>query len=93
MAETIKFTEEEQQSILNLRQEVTSVYNQLGQLHVERKRRLTELDELEEQLINQHRSLSDREQELFKSLNEKYGDGNYNPDTGEFTPQSSEVTE
>lgn len=86
MAETIKFTEEEQTSIKELRQQVTTLFTQLGQVRVERERRLTEIDNLESQLLTQHKELTEKEQELFKSLNEKYGDGNYNPETGEFTP-------
>ena len=86
MAETIKFTDEEQNSIKELRQQVTLLFTQLGQVRVERERRLTEIDNLESQLLQQHKELTEKEQELFKSLNEKYGDGNYNPETGEFTP-------
>ena len=34
----------------------------------------------------------EKEQELFKGLNEKYGDGNFDPSTGEFTPTPKEET-
>lgn len=92
MAETIQFTEEEVQSINELRQNVNSVFTQLGQLSIERNRRLDELDELEEQLIQKHTELQKTEQDLFKNLNEKYGDGNYDPTTNIFTPISKEET-
>ena len=36
---------------------------------------------------------TEEEQELFSSLNEKYGDGSYDPDTGIFTPQVDDSTE
>jgi len=36
--------------------------------------------------------LTQFEEELFKKLNEKYGDGNYDPNTGVFTPISVEQT-
>ena len=94
MANEIKFTEEEVGQINQLRNEVTQVFLQLGQLSLERKRRLDELDNLESQLQQSHKELVEREQNLFKSLNEKYGDGNYDPNTGIFTPiQQESVTE
>jgi predicted transcriptional regulator len=86
MAEAIQFTEEEVQSINQLRQDVANVFTQLGQLSIERNRRLDELDDLEEQLIEKHKELQQQEQDLFKGLNEKYGDGNYDPTTNTFTP-------
>ena len=90
MAEEIKFTEEEVGQINQLRNEVTQIFIQLGQLSLERKRRLDELDGLETQLKESHLQLVQREEELFKSLNEKYGDGNYDPNTGIFTPIQQE---
>lgn len=92
MAEAIKFTEEEVNSINQLRQEVASVFTQLGQVTIERKRRITEIDGIESQLLQKHSDLQKQEQELFKGLNEKYGDGNYDPTTGEFTPTPKEET-
>jgi len=93
MAEPIKFTEEEQNQISEIRQQANQVFLQLGQVRVERARRLKEVDDAEENLLVQHQELVTKEQELFKTLNEKYGDGNYNPETGEFTPLEEETTE
>ena len=90
MKEPIKFTEEEVGQINQLRQEVSQVFIQLGQLTLERKKRLEELDNFESQLQQSHQSLVEKEQEIFKSLNEKYGDGNYDPTTGIFTPLEDE---
>lgn len=83
---TIKFTEEEIKSINDLRIEVSGVFAQLGQLSIERVKRLKELDANLDFLMSKHAELEDVEKTLFKELNDKYGDGNYNPDTGEFTP-------
>ena len=93
MADTIKFTDEEQQEILTLRQEVTQIFTQLGQVRVEREKRLKELETFETQLLERHGELSQKEQDLFASLNEKYGDGSYDPDTGVFTPQVADSVE
>ena len=86
MANEIKFTETEQKEINDLRLEVSGVFTQLGQLSIERQRRLKEVDDLVTQLTEKHSQLVETEQELFKRLNEKYGDGNYDPETGIFTP-------
>lgn len=93
MTEQIKFTQEEINSINQLKTDVELVFTQLGQLSIERKRRNDEVDEIETQLFKQHQDLVEKEQELFKSLNEKYGDGNYDPNTGIFTPINNEVTQ
>jgi len=93
MAEQIKFTEQEVNSINQLKTDVELVFLQLGQLSVERKRRNDELDEIESELLEKHTELVNTELELFKNLNEKYGDGNYDPNTGIFTPINNEVTQ
>jgi hypothetical protein len=91
--EQIKFTQEEVEQINQLRDDVSLVFVQMGQVSLERKKRLEELEEIESQLLKQHQDLVEKEQELFKSLNEKYGDGNYDPNTGIFTPINNEVTQ
>ena len=95
MAKALKFTEEEVQSIADLRQDVANVFTKLGQLAIEKKRRIDELDVLEQDLLNQHSGLVQKEQELFKGLNDTYGDGNYDPETNIFTPteENKEVLE
>ena len=92
MAEAIKFTEEEIKSINQLRQEVGVTFTQLGQLSIQKARAIQQLEAQEAQLLQQHQSLVEKEQELFKGLNEKYGDGNFDPQTGEFTPTPKEET-
>lgn len=92
MADSIKFTEEETNSINELRQEVGSIFTRLGQLSITRARQTQELDNAQSQLIEAHQALAVKEQELFQGLNEKYGDGNYDPKTGTFIPTSKEET-
>ena len=91
--EQIKFTQEEIEQINQLRDDVSLVFVQMGQVSLEKKKRLEELEEIESQLLKQHQELVEKEQELFKSLNEKYGDGNYDPNTGIFTPINNQVTQ
>ena len=86
MAKEIKFTEEEVGKINQLRQDVSNVFTQLGQLAIEKNRRIQEVEKVENELIEKHGNLRNQEKELFESLNEKYGDGNYDPTTNVFTP-------
>lgn len=86
MANTIQFTEEEVSQINQLRQDVSNVFTQLGQLAIEKERRISELDGIKNGLLDKHKELQKTEEELFKGLNEKYGDGNYDPTTNTFTP-------
>ena len=86
MTKPIKFTDVEIKKINDLRLEVSGVFTQLGQIQIEKTRRLEPLLEEEDKLKTKHSELVVTEQDLFKTLNDKYGDGNYNPETGEFTP-------
>ncbi len=86
MEEQIKFTEEEVKEINNLRFEVGSVFTQLGQIQIEKRKRLEELEQNETSLLEKYTELVAKEDVLFKGLNEKYGDGDYDPNTGIFTP-------
>lgn len=86
MAEEIKFTEQEINQINELRQGFASIFVELGELTLERKKKIQEFDNIEFQIQQRHDELLQAEDSLFKSLNEKYGDGNYDPNTGIFTP-------
>ena len=92
MADAIKFTEEELKSL----QELQGTYNQItlamGQLSLSR----IGLDAREEALKATLAETQTKENELAKSLTEKYGKGSLNIETGEFTPTeeaSEETTE
>jgi predicted transcriptional regulator len=92
MTKPIKFTKNETKEINDLRIEVSEIFTQLGQITLEKKKRLKELEETEEKLTIRHGELEVTEQTLFKQLNTKYGNGSYNPETGEFTPEEVETT-
>lgn len=82
MENTIKFTEEEVGKINELRNEVGTVFNNLGQLSVKK----SEIETNEKKLHERYSELVNIETDLFKGLSEKYGDGNYDIETGIFTP-------
>ena len=84
MAEAIKFTEEEVSQLNKLRQDVAETFTKLGQIQIEKKRRIEEVTKVEDELLQKHSNLVQLEQEIFTGLNEKYGDGNYDPTTNTF---------
>ena len=75
MADTIKFTDEELGNINQLRQTIGQTFAQIGQLHLEKKRRIEEIDS--QLLVSEgnYRQLVEQESQLFTELNKKYGDG------------------
>ena len=89
---SIKFTEEEVQSLQNLQRTYQQITLAFGQLAVSK---LT-LEERDANLKNALADTKNKENELAKSLTEKYGKGSLNIETGEFTPTeeaSEETTE
>lgn len=90
MADEIKFTEDELKSL----QEVQTGYNdmqvKMGGLKMQQiahERNADRLVELEESLMTELQELNEKETATAKELNEKYGPGSLNPETGVFTPQ------
>ena len=67
---------------------LSSIFTKLGQLSIQKQRAINDLDNAQAKLIEEHQSLVIKEQELFKGLNEKYGDGNINLETGEIAPSA-----
>ena len=85
----IKFTKEEMNSLSDLRNSFAQLELSLGQVEIAR----IQSDQSMEQLVNeklrletQLNDIQNNERILVQSLNEKYGAGNLNPDTGVFTP-------
>ena len=87
-----KFTDEELKSLSDLQQGYQQKQSQFGQLKVQRillTQQLENLDETELQLETQYSELQKSEQALVKTLNEKYGQGTLDPETGVFTSTES----
>ena len=94
--ETVKFTDEELQSLQELQNTYASISTQFGQLKVSRinlERQLNSLDDAERTLEETWEENRKTESDLVKSLNEKYGAGSLNPQTGEFIPQPTQEVE
>jgi oligoribonuclease NrnB/cAMP/cGMP phosphodiesterase (DHH superfamily) len=84
-----QLTQEELQSVRDLQ----SKYNQtLFEIGVAEAQRLALLEQAEKResdkktLLNDLATIEQKENELVKSLQEKYGAGSINPETGEITP-------
>ena len=94
--ETVKFTDEELKSLQELQNTYASISTQFGQVKVSRiniEKQVYNLDEMEDNLEKAWDENREKEQELVKSLNEKYGAGTLNPTTGEFIPQPTQEVE
>ena len=85
----IKFTQEELDSLSNLKNTYAQLELSLGKVEMAR----IQIDQRAEQIEGENLSLETQLNELQKqervlveSLNEKYGAGNLDPNTGVFTP-------
>ena len=89
MAKEIKFTEEELKSLSDLAQGYQTTQAAFGQLRVQKillQQQSEGLEEAEIKLEADYTSLQDNERDIVKQLNEKYGPGSLDPQTGVFTP-------
>jgi DNA repair exonuclease SbcCD ATPase subunit len=89
MADEIKFSEEELKSLQELSQGYQRVQASFGQLSVQRlmlEQQMKAADEAHTQLESDWGANQEKERELVKELNEKYGLGSLDPETGVFTP-------
>ena len=93
MAKEIKFTEEELKSLSDLAQGYQTTQAAFGQLRVQKillQQQREGLEEAEIKLEADYTSLQDNERDIVKQLNEKYGPGSLDPQTGVFTPVESD---
>ena len=89
MADEIKFTEDELKSLNELRETYGKVQADFGALKVRRlvlEQQLEGLDEADEAVHKAYKENQETERKLVEELNEKYGPGSLNPETGVFTP-------
>lgn len=91
MAET-KFTDEDISSLNELSQKYQTLQASFGQIRVQKillNQQQDGLEEAEVKLEADYIDTQSRERELVKELNEKYGPGTLDPETGIFTSQES----
>ena len=93
MADEIKFTDEELKSLQELSQSYQNIQASFGQLKVQKILNQQQADALEEAEVKMeadYKEMQDTERELVQQLNEKYGPGQLDPQTGVFTPVPQE---
>ena len=89
MAKEVKFTEKELQSLADLQTKYSQVTNRFGQLTIAKinlEKQQEALEEEEFKLNEELESVRKEEQETLQKINDKYGPGSLNPETGTFTP-------
>ena len=93
MADEIKFTDEELKSLQDLSQSYQNIQASFGQLKVQKILNQQQADALEEAEVKMdadYKDIQDNERKLVEELNEKYGPGQLDPQTGVFTPAPKE---
>ena len=89
MADEIKFTDEELKSLSDLSQNYQNIQTSFGQIRVQRillEQQGDSLEEAEVKMEADYKDLQETERKLVQELNEKYGPGQLDPQTGVFTP-------
>ncbi len=84
-----QLTQEELQSIKELQSKYNQTLFEIGVAEAQRLALLSQTEKLENDkkgLLKDLESIEQKENELVKSLQEKYGTGSINPETGEVTP-------
>jgi len=85
----IKFTKDELDSLQQLRTNYANIELSLGKLEIARIQQEQKLENLSNEklrLETQFSEVQSQEVTLVQELNEKYGAGNLDPETGVFTP-------
>ena len=93
---TVKFSEDEMTKLQELQNSYQQKQVEFGQLRVQRlilNQQSDALEEKEKQIEQEYVNVQQEEQQLVNELNEKYGPGSLDPQTGEFTPVVATETE
>ena len=86
---TTTLTETELSALRELREQYALLTTQFGQLKIEKRlieKELQRLNELETQFEEQYDSIIESEISLVKQIEDSYGQGNVDLETGMFTP-------
>ena len=89
MAKEVKFTDDELEQLQGLQTSYQEKQLQFGQLKVQKillQQQSDTLEETEVKLEEDYKGVQETERGIVQQLNEKYGPGSLNPETGVFTP-------
>lgn len=81
MATTVKLTEEEINSLKDISNKFLAIKGEFGNIYLQE----LNLKERKERVENFYKELQIAEQNIAKALQDKYGKGTVNTETGEFT--------
>ena len=87
----VKFTEEELNGLKQIQQDYLECQTAFGQVAIQKIALQQQIDTLaksEEEYAKKYQETQAKEREVATELNEKYGSGNLDPQTGVFTPNS-----
>ena len=86
-----KFTEDELKSLKQIQQDYLECQTAFGQVAIQKialQQQIDGLEKSEEDYAKKYQETQVTEKKVGKELNEKYGSGNLDPDTGVFTPST-----
>ena len=89
MSKNKKFTQDELAKIVELRESNSQKISEFGQVELEillTDQRMEALQDAKQKLQNDYVELQNKEKELVKELNDKYGSGTVDLESGEFIP-------
>ena len=87
----VKLTDDEIKSIKEVQQGYQQLQTTIGSVHLRKHQQILQVEEAEKQLVElevNFTQMRNDEVELLKNLEEKYGQGNLDMVSGEFTPTS-----
>jgi len=93
---TIKFTQEELNNLTAVQNDYQNIQNEFGTLRIRRlqiEQTLESIDRREVELEGLYNQVRENETTLAKTLQDKYGPGNLDTQTGEFTPEVTTNTQ
>lgn len=96
MADQITFTAAELQSLSELQATYNQIVNNLGQTEIQltdSEKNLEGLRDTKLQLLQAYDTAKQSESALFAKINEKYGPGNLDIETGIFTPSEGSLVD
>ena len=91
----MKFTDDELQSLQDLQNGYQEKQAMLGQIAVQRiivSQQMDALEARQTELETEYEAVQQEERDLVQKLNEKYGPGQLDPQTGVFTPTEAPAT-
>lgn len=94
MNNIIKWTDEELQSLIALQDSYTEVISKFGQIQIEKinlNSQIERLNDLEKSVTESYVKLQELEKNFSDSIRNKYGEGEINLETGEYTLISTSV--